>query len=73
MPRRRGVWRSIGVGGIASGADAYARIRAGAAAVQIYSALIYEGPGLVMRIRRDLADRLQADGFRSVQDAVGAR
>lgn len=63
----------IGVGGIASGADAYARIRAGAAAVQIYSALIYEGPGLVMRIRRDLADRLQADGFRSVQDAVGAR
>ncbi|MEH6664464.1 MAG: quinone-dependent dihydroorotate dehydrogenase [Brevundimonas sp.] len=63
----------IGVGGIASGADAYARIRAGAAAVQIYSALIYEGPGLVMRIRRELADRLRADGFGSVQDAVGAR
>ena len=63
----------IGVGGIASGADAYARIRAGASAVQIYSALIYEGPGLVMRIRRELADRLRADGFGSVAEAVGAR
>ncbi|MFN3535863.1 MAG: quinone-dependent dihydroorotate dehydrogenase, partial [Brevundimonas sp.] len=63
----------IGVGGIASGADAYARIRAGAAAVQLYSALIYEGPGLVMRIRHDLADRLRADGFGSIAQAVGAR
>ena len=63
----------IGVGGIASGGDAYARIRAGASAVQIYSALIYEGPGLVMRIRRELADRLRADGFGSVAEAVGAR
>lgn len=62
----------IGVGGIASGADAYARIRAGASAVQLYSALIYEGPGLVMRIRRDLAARLRADGFGSVAEAVGA-
>lgn len=62
----------IGVGGIASGADAYARIRAGASAVQLYSALIYEGPGLVMRIRRDLAERLRADGFGSVAEAVGA-
>ena len=63
----------IGVGGIASGADAYACIRAGASAVQVYSALIYEGPGLVMRIRRELADRLTADGFGSVAEAVGAR
>lgn len=61
----------IGVGGIASGADAYARIRAGASAVQLYSALIYEGPGLVRRIRCDLADRLKADGFGSVEAAVG--
>ena len=63
----------IGVGGIASGADAYACIRAGASAVQVYSALIYEGPGLIMRIRRDLADRLRAEGFGSVAEAVGAR
>ncbi|CAN5372096.1 quinone-dependent dihydroorotate dehydrogenase [soil metagenome] len=60
----------IGVGGIASGADAYARIRAGASAVQLYSALVYEGPGLVGRIKRDLAARLRADGFSSISDAV---
>ena len=62
----------IGVGGIASGADAYARLRAGASAVQLYSALVFEGPGLVTRICRDLAARLRADGFVSVQSAVGA-
>ncbi|HEX2815910.1 MAG TPA: dihydroorotate dehydrogenase (quinone), partial [Phenylobacterium sp.] len=62
----------IGVGGIASGADAYAKIRAGASAVQLYSALVYEGPGLVTRIKRDLAARLRADGFASVSAAVGA-
>jgi dihydroorotate dehydrogenase len=62
----------IAVGGIDSGAEAYARIRLGASAVQIYSALIYEGPGLVGRIKRDLADRLRADGFSTVSEAVGA-
>jgi dihydroorotate dehydrogenase len=62
----------IGVGGIATGADAYAKIRAGACAVQLYSALVYEGPGLVTRIKRDLAARLRADGFASVSAAVGA-
>ncbi|WP_091736152.1 quinone-dependent dihydroorotate dehydrogenase [Phenylobacterium immobile] len=62
----------VGVGGVASGADAYAKIRAGASAVQLYSALVFEGPGLVTRIKRDLAQRLRADGFRSVSEAVGA-
>ena len=62
----------IGCGGIRSGADAYAKIRAGAHAVQLYSALIYQGPGLVARINADLAARLQADGFSSVAAAVGA-
>lgn len=61
----------IGVGGIASGADAYRRIRLGASAVQLYSALIFEGPGLVGRIKRDLARRLRADGFSTVSEAVG--
>lgn len=61
----------IGVGGIASGADAYAKIRAGANAVQLYTAMIYQGPGLVARIRRDLAARLKADGFAGVEQAVG--
>lgn len=62
----------IAVGGIADGADAYERIRAGASAVQVYSALIYEGPGLVGRIKRDLAARLRADGFSSVAEAAAA-
>jgi dihydroorotate dehydrogenase len=63
----------VGAGGIASGADAYAKLRAGACAVQLYSALVFEGPGLVGRINRELAQRLRADGFRSVAEAVGAR
>jgi dihydroorotate dehydrogenase len=63
----------VGVGGIATGADAYARIRAGACAVQLYSALVFEGPSLVSRIKRDLAQRLHADGFKSVSEAVGAK
>ena len=62
----------IGAGGIASGADAYAKIRAGACAVQLYSALVYGGPGLIDRIKRDLALRLRADGFVSVVEATGA-
>ncbi|PZU75705.1 MAG: dihydroorotate dehydrogenase (quinone) [Brevundimonas sp.] len=62
----------IAVGGVDSGAEAYARIRLGATAVQIYSALIYQGAGLVGRIKRDLADRLRADGFSAVSEAVGA-
>jgi dihydroorotate dehydrogenase len=62
----------IGVGGIASGADAYAKIRVGASAVQLYSALVFQGPGLVTAIRRDLKARLAADGFSSLAEAVGA-
>ncbi len=62
----------IGVGGIGSGAQAYAKIRAGAKAVQLYSALVYKGPQLVAEICADLEARLKADGFESVSDAVGA-
>ena len=61
----------IGVGGIASAADAYTKIRVGASLVQLYSALVYEGPSLVERIKRGLADALKKDGFTSVSDAVG--
>lgn len=61
----------IGAGGVASGADAYAKIRAGASAVQLYSALVYEGPGLVTRIKRELAACLRRDGFTNLKDAVG--
>jgi len=62
----------IGVGGIASADDAYAKIRAGASLLQIYTALVYEGPGLVNRIKRGLAARLRADGFTSIAQAIGA-
>lgn len=62
----------IGTGGIGSGADAYAKVRAGASLVQLYTALIYQGPPLLGRIKRDLAARLRADGFRSLSQAVGS-
>lgn len=61
----------IGVGGIASAVDAYAKIRAGASAVQLYTALVYHGPALVPRLKTDLAALLRRDGFGSVADAVG--
>jgi dihydroorotate dehydrogenase len=61
----------IGCGGISSGADAYAKIRAGAHAVQLYSALIYHGASLVAHLNADLAARLKADGFNSVEAAIG--
>ena len=61
----------IAAGGVASGADAYARIRAGASLVQLYTALIYEGPGLPRRIVRELDALLARDGFACMADAVG--
>jgi dihydroorotate dehydrogenase len=61
----------IGVGGIASGEDAYAKIRAGASLVQLYSALVYQGTGLVARIKRELLACLARDGFSRLADAVG--
>jgi dihydroorotate dehydrogenase len=61
----------IGVGGIADADDAYAKIRAGASLVQLYTALVYSGPALVGRIARDLARLVRGDGFASVADAVG--
>jgi dihydroorotate dehydrogenase len=62
----------VGVGGVASAADAYAKIRAGASLVQLYTALVFEGPALIGRIKRGLAALLRRDGFASVSDAVGA-
>ncbi|MCT2557910.1 quinone-dependent dihydroorotate dehydrogenase [Tsuneonella sp. YG55] len=62
----------VGVGGIASADDAWARIRAGASLVQLYSALVYEGPGLGTRIVRGLEKRLRESGFSSIAEAVGS-
>ncbi len=61
----------IGVGGIGTADDAYAKIRAGASAVQLYSALVYEGLSLVGRIARGLDALLKRDGFATVAEAVG--
>jgi len=61
----------VGVGGIASGADAYAKIRAGASALQLYTALVYQGPGVVPRVLSELDRLLAADGYASLGEAVG--
>jgi dihydroorotate dehydrogenase len=61
----------IGVGGIFTAGDAYERIRAGASLVQLYTALVYEGPGLVSRIVRGLLDLSTRDGFTNIAEAVG--
>lgn len=62
----------IGVGGIASADEAWQRIRAGASLVQLYSGLVFEGPGLARRIVRGLEARLRREGFASIADAVGS-
>lgn len=62
----------IGAGGIGSATDAYAKIRAGASLVQIYSNLIFHGPALVATINEGLTDLLSRDGYKSIAEAVGA-
>jgi dihydroorotate dehydrogenase len=61
----------IGVGGIGTAAQAYAKIKAGASAVQLYTAMVYAGIGLAADIVRGLDDLLEADGYASVSEAVG--
>ena len=70
--RVEGQFPLIGCGGVGSGADAYAKIRAGATLVQLYSALVFEGPPLVRRIKDELSSLLARDGFSSVEAAIGA-
>ena len=62
----------VGVGGIATAEDAWERIRAGASLVQLYSAMVYEGPGIARRIVRGLEQLMRRDGFASVAEAVGS-
>jgi dihydroorotate dehydrogenase len=61
----------IGVGGIFTPEDAYQRVRSGASLIQVYTALIYEGPGLVSRLVRGLTERLERDRFTKVEEAIG--
>jgi dihydroorotate dehydrogenase len=67
----RGQLPIIGVGGIASAEDAWLHIRAGASMVELYTGLIYEGPGLVAKIKSGLLSLLRREGFRSISQAVG--
>lgn len=62
----------VGVGGIASAEDAWVRIRAGASLVQLYSAMVYEGPGIARRIVKGLERLMRRDGFASIAEAVGS-
>lgn len=62
----------IGVGGVSNGAQAYAKIKAGASLVQLYSALIFKGPGVANDINRELLTLMEADGFSHINEAVGA-
>ena len=68
----RGGLPIIGVGGIFSADDAWEKITAGASLVQVYTGLVYEGPGLAGELVRGLQERLQAGGFASLQSAVGS-
>jgi dihydroorotate dehydrogenase len=70
--RVEGQFPLIGCGGVGSGADAYAKIRAGASLVQLYSAMVYDGPPLIRRIKDELAVLLARDGLGTVTDATGA-
>ena len=70
--RAKGRVTIIGSGGVMSAEDAYARIRAGATLVQVYTGFIYGGPGFAAQLQRGLCRLLARDGFATVQDAVGA-
>ena len=61
----------IGAGGIGSAEDAWERLRAGASLVQMYSAMVYEGPGIARRMASGLAERVERAGFSSIAEAVG--
>lgn len=62
----------IGVGGVSNGEQAYAKIRAGASLVQLYTAMVFRGPAIANSIKRDLLQLLKRDGFSKISEAVGA-
>ena len=62
----------ISVGGIGSGEEAWRRLRAGASLVQVYTALIYQGPSLVRRINEELLARMERDGVKGIAEVIGA-
>jgi len=67
----KGEFDLIGAGGVASGADILAKLRAGAQAVQLYSAMVFEGPGIVSRLKAELVEIMAAEGVTSVAELAG--
>lgn len=70
--RTQGKIPIIGVGGIDSAETAYQKIRAGASLVQLYTGMVYEGPGLIKQINKGLIRQLERDGFMHIREAIGA-
>jgi dihydroorotate dehydrogenase len=70
--RTQGKLPIIGVGGIANADDALGHLKAGASLVELYTGLIYEGPGLIASMKKELANLLRREGFRSISEAVGS-
>ncbi|CAG5116081.1 unnamed protein product, partial [Candidula unifasciata] len=62
----------IGVGGVSSGQDAYDKVKAGACLIQVYTALVFHGPPVISKIKREMAELLRRDGFNHISEAVGA-
>ncbi|KAK4887520.1 hypothetical protein RN001_003791 [Aquatica leii] len=71
MYRLTGGMFIIGVGGVFSGQDAYEKIKAGASVVQLYTSMIYEGPPIVTKVKKELAELLIADGYKNISEAIG--
>jgi dihydroorotate dehydrogenase len=69
--RTKGQIPIVGVGGIASGRDAYEKLKAGASLVQVYTGMVYQGPGLASKIRHELAGHMLDNGQRHIQDVIG--
>ena len=61
----------IGVGGISNGIECYEKIKAGASLVQLYTSLVYQGPSLINKIKKELLNCLITDGYKNIKDVVG--
>ncbi len=69
--KTRGRFVIMGCGGISSGKDAYEKIKSGASLVELITGMIYQGPGLIKKINRELAELLERDGYSNIKEAIG--
>ena len=61
----------IGVGGVSNGKECYEKIKAGANLIQLYTALAFQGPSIVNRIKKELIDLMKIDGFNNIKEIIG--